>query len=200
MARENFGNVMDVIFHHEGGYVNHPSDPGGATNFGISQRSYPKEDIRNMTRARAAEIYRRDFWSAVQGDELPAGLDLVAMDAAVNSGSKRGAMWLQAALGVAEDGFIGAKTLDAARKADAKAIDRAIQMRMMFLRGLSTWPKFGKGWSRRLSETQAEAHRMFGRVIDTPVYHLDPAEAPGGIGAIISAIFAAIAALFRGKK
>ena len=105
--KANFEACMAEVFKHEGGYVNDPHDPGGETNMGISKRSYPKENIRGMTRARAAQIYRKDFWDKLKCDDLPAGLDLVAFDAGVNSGPARGAKWLQQAVGVTADGKIG---------------------------------------------------------------------------------------------
>lgn len=159
--RENFDACLAELLRHEGGYVNHPRDPGGETNMGISRRSYPGEDIRGMTRERAGEIYRRDFWDAVQGDDLPAGLDLVAFDAAVNSGASRGAKWLQRAVGVAEDGKIGPKTVTAARGVDAAlAVTAATDARLAFLRGLGTWGTFGKGWASRVQSVRSLALEM----------------------------------------
>lgn len=166
--KANFDRCMTEVFKHEGGYVNHPSDPGGETNMGISKRSYPKEDIRGMTRERASQIYRRDFWAKIKGDDLPAGLDMVAFDAAVNSGPSRGAKWLQQALGVPADGKIGPVTINAARQQYAPAaIQRAIGFRMAFLKGLPTWSKFGKGWAKRLQAVEAAALDMAGT--DIPV-------------------------------
>ncbi|MDF3607570.1 glycoside hydrolase family 108 protein [Paracoccus sp. DMF-8] len=159
--KDNFDACLAKVLAHEGGYINHPQDPGGETNYGISKRSYPNEDIRGMTRARAAQIYRRDYWDAVRGDDLPAGLDLVAFDAAVNSGPGRGAKWLQQAVGASADGKVGPATLAAAKASDAKtAINRACDYRMAFLRGLGTWPTFGKGWSRRVEDVRATALAM----------------------------------------
>ena len=95
----DFNKAIPIILAHEGGWVDDPADPGGETNMGISKRSYPKENIRGMTRERAAQIYRKDFWDKLKCDDLPAGLDLVAFDAGVNSGPARGAKWLQQAVG-----------------------------------------------------------------------------------------------------
>ena len=159
--KDNFERCLAHVLASEGGYVNDPVDPGGETNMGISKRSYPKEDIRNMTRARAAQIYRRDFWDPVRGDDLPPGLDLVAFDGAVNSGVSRGARWLQQALGVTADGKVGPQTLAAARQAHPEAvIDRACDLRMGFLRGLPTWSRFGKGWSSRVNSVRDTAISM----------------------------------------
>ena len=166
--RENFANCLEEILKHEGGYVDDPHDIGGATNLGISKRSYPKEDIRNMTRARAAQIYRRDFWDKLRCDELPAGLDLVAFDAAVNSGPARGAKWLQQALGVAVDGKVGLATIGAAKNTYAPAaVMRAIGFRRAFLKTLPTWERYKNGWNKRLDSVEAVASAMAGH--DVPV-------------------------------
>jgi lysozyme family protein len=159
--KSNFDACLAEVLAHEGGYVNHPADPGGETNFGISKRSYHGEDIRGMTRERAGEIYRRDFWDAVKGDDLPAGLDLVAFDAAVNSGPARGAKWLQAALDVGMDGKIGPATIAAAKRAPAaKIIAAATDARLRYMRGLPTWGTFGNGWASRVERVRAKASAM----------------------------------------
>lgn len=194
MAKNNFDNAMAHVFEFEGGYVNDPRDPGGETRYGISKRSYPREDIKNMTRARAAQIYRRDYWSAVRGDDLPAGLDLVAFDAAVNSGVSRGAKWLQGALGVSADGRIGPQTIAAANAANAAAvIDRAVDARLAFLRRLSTWGAFGKGWTRRVEAVRDLAHDM----ADAPVAATRPTPKPGTNP--FAALFAWLSSIFGGK-
>ena len=166
--KANFEACMAEVFKHEGGYVNDPHDPGGETNLGISKRSYPKEDIRNMTRARAAQIYRRDFWDKLRCDELPDGLDLVAFDAAVNSGPSRGAKWLQQALGVTADGKVGLATIGAAKNTYAPAaVMRAIGFRRAFLKSLPTWERYKNGWNKRLDSVEAVASAMAGH--DVPV-------------------------------
>lgn len=170
MTAANFPAVMVQIFHHEGGYVNHPRDPGGETKFGISKRSYPREDILNLTKARAAEIYRADFWAKVRGDDLPAGIDLVAMDPAVNSGVSRGVRWLQQALGAKADGRIGPETVKRAQQANPfEVIPKACALRMGFLRGLKTWATFRSGWSRRVAEVEAEGVSMAAKARKIPV-------------------------------
>lgn len=163
--RDNFERCLDFVLRHEGGYVNHPRDPGGETNMGVSRRSYPREDIRGMTRARAAVIYRRDFWDAVRGDDLPYGLDLIAFDAAVNSGASRGARWLQEAVGAAADGRVGPQTIARANAAEPHAaIQRACDIRLRFLRNLPTWDTFGRGWSRRVEDVRQTATGMVRRI------------------------------------
>lgn len=186
--KANFDRSLTEVLGHEGGYVNDPHDPGGETNMGISKRSYPKENIRGMTRARAAEIYRRDFWDAVQGDKLPAGLDLVAFDPAVNSGPSRGVKWLQTALGVSADGKIGPATLAAAQKAHAEAvIDRACNARLAWLRTLPTWGRYGKGWAKRVESIREEAIAM-ARAPRVPVADAETATAQGWLAALIAAV------------
>jgi len=166
--KANFEACMAEVFKHEGGYVNDPHDPGGETNMGISKRSYPKEDIRGMTRARAAQIYRKDFWDKLKCDDLPAGLDLVAFDAGVNSGPARGAKWLQQALGVAVDGKVGLATIGAAKNTYAPAaVLRAIGFRRAFLKTLPTWDRYKNGWTKRLDSVEAVASAMAGH--DVPV-------------------------------
>lgn len=197
MAKANFEACLAHVLEFEGGYVNHPSDPGGETNMGISKSSYPHENIKGMTRARAAQIYRRDYWDAVSGDSLPAGLDLVAFDAAVNSGVSRGAKWLQSALGIVSDGKIGPQTIAAANAANATAvIDRAADNRMYFLRSLPTWRTFGKGWSRRVESVRDLAHDMAAAPVRRPAPRpvTAPTKSQGGIAAVIIAIIAAVAA------
>ena len=194
--KTNFDRCLSEVLQHEGGYVKDPHDPGGETNMGISKRSYPRENIKAMTRARAAAIYRRDFWDAVAGDDLPAGLDLVAFDAAVNSGPSRGAKWLQTALGVAADGKIGPATIAAARKAHPEAvIDRATSARLAWLRTLPTWGRFGKGWARRVDSIHDEASAM-AKAPGIPV--TDATTAPGQ--GVFAALLALLQSIFGGRK
>lgn len=173
MARTNFAAVMEEVFRHEGGMSMHRGDPGNwtggrvgagelrGTNFGIAAHAHPNVDIPNLTKEQAREIYRRQYWNPVRGDDLPAGIDLATMDPAVNSGVSRGARWMQQALGVATDGRIGPVTIAAAAKAaPVPAIQKACAVRMGFLRGLRTWDTFGRGWSRRVASVEAVGVRM----------------------------------------
>ena len=161
MAKHNWEACLAHTKISEGGYVNDPVDPGGETKYGISKRSYPSVDIRNLTWEDAAAIYRRDYWDAVRGDDLPAGLDLVAFAGAVNSGVSRGAKWVQGALGVAMDGRIGPETLRAAKSANiGRTIDAACDARLAFMRGLRTWWKYKNGWTARVTSVRATAKDM----------------------------------------
>lgn len=167
--KANFEACFREVLKHEGGWADHPADPGGATMKGVTigtferykKRKVSKDELRNISDADLQLIYRREYWDKVRGDDLPMGLDLVAFDAAVNSGPNRGAKWLQVALGVVADGQIGPATLAHAQAANVSVtIDHAIAARLAFLKRLSTWKTFGKGWSRRLDEVKAEALRM----------------------------------------
>lgn len=165
----NFAIVLPKVLVHEGGWADHPKDPGGATMKGITigtyraykRREVTKQELRNISDAEVADIYRTGYWDKVQGDALPSGLDYVAFDPAVNSGPARGARWLQQALGVTADGAVGPGTLAAARAAKpVPVIQRACAIRMGFLKGLKTWGTFGKGWSRRVADVEAFAVKM----------------------------------------
>lgn len=169
----NFEASLRKLLAHEGGYVNHPADPGGMTNLGVTRRSWEQwtgkavteEDMRALTPAMVAPLYRAKYWDAVRGDDLPAGVDYAVFDAAVNSGPGQAAKWLQRAVGVADDGKIGKATLAAVRAQSAGiVVGKFSAQRMAFLQGLKTFPVFGKGWSRRVAEVNAVAHNMAGIV------------------------------------
>jgi lysozyme family protein len=147
-----FEKAFQRTIGHEGSYVLDPRDPGGETKWGVSRRSYPRENIAEMTIERARVIYERDFWVAAKCDEMPDKLAAEVFDAAVNSGIPQAARWLQRALGVADDGVIGAVTLSAARACSVDAaVARFLGWRLAFMADLSTWPAFGRGWARRVA-------------------------------------------------
>lgn len=197
--RTNFEACLAQILKHEGGYVNHPKDPGGETNMGISKRSYPHEDIKNMTRSRAAVIYKRDYWDPVRGDDLPQGLDLVAFDAAVNSGVSRGSKWVQQAVGAKEDGRIGPETIRRANSvAPLTAINRACDARLAFLQSLGTWKTFGAGWSNRIADVRQKATIMSAKWSQPTVETIE-ARPPVQTNPLTS-FFAWLGSLFGGKR
>jgi lysozyme family protein len=161
-----FERALAKVLVHEGGYVNHPKDPGGATNFGITQGVYDDyrktvgqkpQPVKAITRPERDSIYRARYWSLVKGDSLPAGIAYVVFDGAVNSGVGQSAKWLQRALGVPADGVIGPQTIIAARAHDNHdALVRKIcDLRAAFYRALKTFKTFGKGWLRRLDDVRA---------------------------------------------
>jgi len=149
----NFDLAIERILGHEGGYVNDPNDPGGETKFGISKRSYPNVDIKNLTLDQAKAIYHRDFWSKVRGDMLYDGVAYQTLDFAVNSGIETAIRYLQRALGVADDGHFGAVSAKAAKDmSESDQIMRLNAERLDFMRKLKVWPSFGKGWAGRIAE------------------------------------------------
>ncbi len=170
LTADRFAACLPLILKHEGGYVDHPKDPGGATNKGITQKTYDswrdrkgefRRSVRRIADAEVAAIYRRDYWDAIRGDELPAGIDYCVFDFAVNSGIDRAARYLQSAVGSPADGKIGPNTIAAAKGRDAKATIEAIcDNRMAFLRGLRNWPTFGKGWTARVNDVRDRALEM----------------------------------------
>ena len=113
--KENFDKSLKMILHHEGGYVNHPRDPGGETNLGVTKRVYEEwggtKDMRDLTQEDVAPIYEKNYWGRAKCDHLPSGLDLAVFDWAVNSGVGRAAKKLQTMIGTEADGGIGPNTL-----------------------------------------------------------------------------------------
>jgi len=131
-TKTDWQNAIDFVLSYEGGFVDNPADPGGATNWGISARSYPKLDIKNLTKEEAQEIYRCDYWNAVHGDELPGPLAMVAFDAAVNQGAGTAKRMLQVALDVTTDGIIGPRTIKAAHDRGLDAVVRLLTERAVW--------------------------------------------------------------------
>ena len=119
---QNFPDCIAHVLAAEGGLVNDPKDPGGVTKFGISQRSYPALNIRALSLDDAKAIYQRDYWAPIQGEALPAGLDLLLLDHAVNAGPARAVRLLQHLVGVPEDGLMGPITLGEVAAADPQGL------------------------------------------------------------------------------
>jgi lysozyme family protein len=162
-VKENFDAALRAVLHHEGGFVNHPKDPGGMTNLGCTKAVWEEwvghpvteADMRALTPADVAPLYKAKYWDRVKGDELPAGLDYALFDCAINSGPGRAAKFLQEALGVAADGVIGNGTLKAlAAHNTAELLSAYNAKRLAFLESLPTWGTFGKGWKRRVDEVK----------------------------------------------
>ena len=169
MTPSRFGQAVALVLQHEGGFVQHPRDPGGATKFGITRETLSRsrgrpasvDDVRGLTPTEAVEVYRRLYWDPLRADDLPPGLDLAVFDLAVNSGPVRAVRMLQAVLGVAADGIVGPATLGAARQADPiETIRRLARSRLGFLGRLATWPVFGRGWRSRVLSIEREALRL----------------------------------------
>ena len=166
----NFFYSLSLILHHEGGFVDHPEDPGGATNKGITHKTYaeflgrPLEDVdelKNISEEHVQEIYKKNYWDRVMADELDTGLDLATFDWAVNSGPGRPARVLQSLVGAKEDGVIGPKTMARIKDTDTVVLLNALaKNRADYYRSLKTFDTFGKGWLRRNEETLEAALEM----------------------------------------
>ncbi|MGD9866716.1 MAG: glycoside hydrolase family 108 protein [Hyphomicrobiales bacterium] len=169
--QDTFPDALKLVLAHEGGYVDHPLDPGGATNRGITigtlrqWRGKPvtKSDVKNITFDEVAAIYRARYWDALSCDDLPRGLDYAVFDYGVNSGISRAARVLQALVGVTQDGIIGGMTLKAvSRCSSVTLINRLCDQRLSFLQRLRTWNAFGRGWTNRVRGVRNHALGMAG--------------------------------------
>lgn len=172
--KANFQKALKAVLVHEGGYVNHPRDPGGATNFGVTQKVYDAwrvgrglqpRSVKQIDKAETAKIYEVQYWQAVGGDELPNGVDYVVFDYAVNSGPSRAIKGLQKALkGYTGpiDGILGVRTLRRVKEDENNdaLVDRICDGRMAFLKQLNTWSVFGAGWSKRVKGVRAMGQAM----------------------------------------
>ncbi len=162
MASQNYDESLRRLLVHEGGYTNHPSDPGGPTKYGITIHDYRKyidangtaADVKNMTLPQAKRIYDQRYWSSQRCNDLPAGVDYSIFDYGVNSGIGRSGKVLRRLCGLPDNtSVVTPEVVDAVRKRDAVELVKAINTeRLAFLKRLKTWPTFGKGWGRRVSE------------------------------------------------
>lgn len=229
MTTTGFAQSLPHVLVYEGGEVDDPKDPGGRTNEGITQRTYDayrslkglsKQDVYLMVPAERDQIYHDQYWIAVRGDDLPAGVDFAVFDGGVNSGPGESIQWLQRALGPLYtgriDGIFGMATLAAVKAVNDNdgLIDRMEAERLAFLKALPTWGRFGNGWKSRIDQvvhtSQAWAS---GSVGPAPVFHdggnVKAPSAPSpvapkpetppasGLLALVLEFFAALAALFK---
>ena len=168
MAKNRFDICLDHVLAQEGGYADHPDDPGGATNLGITRKTLarwrgispwsdlPKSEVMTLAVSEAARIYRAQYWGPGHAGELPAGLDLAVFDFAVNSGPDRALRTLQAVLDVTADGVVGPQTMEAVRHANTGSVIEALcTRRLAFLSGLANFSVFGRGWTNRVAAIRA---------------------------------------------
>jgi len=167
--KQNFDKCLEMLLAHEGGFVNHPEDPGGITNLGVTKKVYDEwtgresteQEMRDLTPEDVAPIYKKNYWDRVKGDSLPSGLDWACFDWAVNSGSGRPAKAVQRAVGATADGAIGPATLGLIMEKDPKFIIEYVHdVRQDFYKSLKTFETFGRGWTRRNKETLHQALEM----------------------------------------
>ncbi len=174
--KENFNRALQCVLVHEGGFANHPKDPGGATMKGVTLLTFRKffgadktvEELKHITQEQLARIYRAGYWDKCCCDQLPDGVDYAVFDFAVNSGPGRAAKVLQAVLNAKQDGAVGPVTLGlvAALKPEV-IINDFCDRRLTFLQQLDTFATFGKGWSRRVTEVRQTAQAMASSTILT---------------------------------
>ena len=146
---------IDFVLKSEGGFVDHPDDPGGATNLGISQRAHPEVNMRKLTRKQAERIYQEDYWDVCRCYSIDYPASLAVFDYAVNSGTRVATRALQRAVGTTPDGKIGRKTLAAIHRSHPTSIARHVTDHRLsnFIRIVRRRPAslvFLKGWMRRL--------------------------------------------------
>ena len=158
----NYDKCLETILHHEGGYVNHPKDPGGETNLGVTKKVYQEhggtKDMKDLTIEDVEPIYRKNYWDKCRCDDLPSGLDLCVFDFAVNAGPGRAAKFLQRMIGTTVDGGIGPMTLAKVNEyvkenTIEETVEKYQSMRQEYYESLSTFETFGRGWTRRVEET-----------------------------------------------
>ena len=181
--KTNFKTSLDHVLVHEGGWADHPRDPGGATMKGVTLQVYrnhfgahkTKDDLRNISDSELEQIYRTGYWDKCRCDDLPSGVDYAVFDSAVNSGPGRGAKWLQAAVGAAQDGGIGPNTLAKVQghKPD-QVVNSICDNRLAFLQSLNNWSVFGRGWQKRVDDLRKAAIQMAGGKVPKP----EPVSAP----------------------
>ena len=165
---KKFSEALEVILHHEGGYVNHPKDPGGETNLGVTKRVYEdfggEKEMKDLTKEDVEPIYKKNYWDRVKGDDLPEGLDLCIFDFAVNAGPGRAAKFIQRLVKTTVDGGIGPNTLKCINDhvehyGVATTIDQYQSERQNYYESLSNFETFGRGWTRRVDEVTEEAKK-----------------------------------------
>lgn len=164
--KENFSKALKAVLLHEGGFVNHPKDPGGMTNLGVTKKVWEawigkavgEKEMRALTPATVAPLYKKQYWDAVKGDELPSGLDYLMFDFAVNAGPRRAIQTMQKAIGTRPDGVIGPRTMAALKAADPTELITKFSMeKELFYKALPTFATFGRGWLRRVDESKSHA-------------------------------------------
>jgi lysozyme family protein len=170
---DRFPAALAIVLKHEGGYVNHPKDPGGRTNLGVTQRVWEawtgrpatEQEMRALTVEMVAPLYRKKYWEKVRAPDLAPGLDLHVFDFGVNAGPARAMRYLQMMVGTNPDGIYGPATKRALSNyldqyTTAKAVKRYGELREGYYRQLRTFPTFGRGWLRRNREVTAAALEM----------------------------------------
>ena len=175
----NFEQSFNFVIKSEGGFTNDQRDTGnhlpdgrqGCTMLGCTQANWEayighkvtQDDMKKLTKDDVKPLYKRDYWDAVHGDDLPTGLDYAAFDFAINAGSSASRKMIQRALGVTADGAFGPATMAAIQKADAKELmHKFSDAKTVFYKGLGNFNVYGVGWLKRVADVQAVADKMIG--------------------------------------
>jgi len=167
----NWQKSFELMLKSEGGYVNNPADPGGMTNLGVTKatwenwvgRASDEAEMRSLTPEKVEPLYKKKYFDAVRGDELPIGLDYLLFDFAVNAGVGRSIKTLQTAVGVPADGGFGPLTMAAVQTQNPKQlIEQFSQAKENFYRSLPTFATFGRGWLNRVADVKLKANSMIG--------------------------------------
>jgi lysozyme family protein len=171
----SFEKCLLVVLKHEGGYVNHPRDPGGMTNLGVTKRTWERwkgykvteADMRALKVPDVMPLYREEYWDALKCSSMAPAIALVLFDFGVNAGVNRAAKLLQGMIGATVDGHVGDKTLQALQQfatnsGVANVVKQYSHVRRSYYRSLPTFKTFGRGWLRRVDETEREALKMIG--------------------------------------
>lgn len=174
----NFHNVIDHLITNEGGYVNHPIDPGGMTIYGVTKknwerytgRKWTKSEFKRLVPADVKRFYEAKYWDLCSCDSLPSGIDYFVFDFAVNSGVSRSCKYLQRIVGAVQDGVVGVKTLQAVhdyintyetfQSGSKNLVDALVDARKRFLSGLKTFSTFGRGWNNRIKTVKAKCYEL----------------------------------------
>jgi len=166
---KNFRDCLDLVLKHEGGFVDHPKDPGGMTNLGVTKKVWEEwvghpvteKDMRELTPEIVAPMYEMRYWRTSYCEKLPRGLDLLVFSMAVNAGAGRSVKLLQDAIGVLPDGVIGPNTMAKINEANVETlIDKFSEARTAYYKGLKLFPVFGRGWLARTESERLEALQM----------------------------------------
>jgi lysozyme family protein len=176
--KENWKASFDMMLESEGGFSDDERDKGnwlpdgrkGSTNLGVTQgvweewvgRQSNEKEMRSLTPAMVEPMYRRKFWDACRCNDLPAGVDYLVFDFAVNAGVGRSAKTLQGAVGTTPDGAIGPLTLAAVNAhTPEELIHEFSEEKVRFYKGLNN-PTFQQGWLNRVAHVKLKASSMLG--------------------------------------
>ena len=165
----NFKECLDLVLKSEGGFVNHPQDPGGMTNLGVTKRVWEEytgheadeKTMRGLTPEKVAPLYEQRYWRPTYCEVLPRGLDLLVFSMGINAGTGRSVKLLQQSIGCSPDGIIGPRTMELIKQSNtANLIGNFSEARRNYYKSLATFPTFGKGWLARVDREESEALNM----------------------------------------